>query len=110
MKTADTDVEYDDFISKVTPVLNKYIKHLESIVNELLECDDIFGYLPNAEITIIDDSIYVKLGYHQSSLELEISAALIELSEDEDITFLIGDLYYDFKKLRELVQAKESES
>lgn len=110
MKTADTDVEYDDFSSKVTPILNKYIKHLETIVNELLECDDIFGYLPKAEITVIDDSIYVKLGYHQSSIELETSAASIELSPDEFIGGIIGDLYYDFKKLRELVKAKESES
>ena len=89
-------ISFDEFYDKIYPAFTRYIKYLENTINELLSCDDIFGFLPNAEITIINDNIYVRLGYHQTSLELESEPATVELSLDEDIYSIIEDLYYDF--------------
>ena len=84
----------DEFISLYSPILASYLENTVQIyINDRLARDEFTGYLPNANIVYFSNRIFVEVGYHQTSLDIDLSAAYVELKSDTDS--LASDLYYN---------------
>ena len=90
----DENEEEDDFIRKYRDEFKKFVDGAIDHINEFLKDDDLFGYLPDADIMTDGDSIFVKLAYHQKALDLELKPASIEFTGDIDD--ILSDMYFSF--------------
>lgn len=89
----DSIAELDDenFINKSSQVIKDFIEYLENRINEVLDTDDTFGYMPDANIIYKDEYFYIQLGYHQKELEIYTKPVVVQIDQDEDD--LAEDLY-----------------
>lgn len=88
-----SDISEDEFIETYQNVFDKYISYtLVPEINKFFYNDYILGYMPDARIAFIDDSLYVELGARQTKLDLDVYPTTVEYTDDVDD--LVSDLYY----------------
>ena len=83
-----------EFYKKYKDQIEKAIKDLEFKMNDYLANDDLFGYIPDAYLIYKDDRLYVQLGYHQKSLDLEFKKAYVEI-DDDYVDMIIDDMFVE---------------
>jgi hypothetical protein len=86
--------EVDQFISDNYSLLNQFIEQLQNEISTALAGHDVFGYLPEGEyVDYRDDSLYLRLYYHQSTVNLDLKPVSAEF--EDDINYILEDAYYN---------------
>lgn len=86
---------YDDedvFVGENSEIIQEFVNDVEDTLNRLLADHDIFGYLPEGEDVIYDnDSLYVRLAYHQDDIHTYNAPTIAGF--DGDIDDVLSDTF-----------------
>lgn len=89
----DTYDDEDAFIGENSEIIQEFINEVEDTLNRLLADHDIFGYLPEGEDVIYNnDSLYVRLAYHQDDVQVYNAPAIAGF--DGDIDDVLSDTFF----------------
>ena len=88
----DRDMEEDVFISENSAAFEEFIAKLEKALSEMIESIDILSYLPDANVILHNDSIFVEMWNGQKNIHLDWSAPTVEFIDDIEDT--LSDLFY----------------
>lgn len=91
LPTVDS-ISEEDFIRLYRAAFNGYKKYLVDTINSMLESFDLFGYLPDANVTYLEDRLFVEIEIGQSDISLSTSSAYVEDNEDTDDQ--LSDMYF----------------